>query len=89
MASWCASGNASSTLIIHYILSGYYYCNVNPFKPEFTIVIFIYYKSRIACGLKIKENCHVFASQYYGNFRSKTLGYRKIKSVFEGCKMML
>ena len=43
----------------------------NPFKPEFTIVIFIHYKPRIAvaildlqwmkmiwCGLKIKENCH-------------------------------
>ena len=45
---------------------------INPFKLEFTIVIFIHYKPRIAvtiildllwmkmiwCGLKIKENYH-------------------------------
>ena len=36
----------------------------------------------ISCGLKIKENCHVFASQFQGNFRSKTLGCKKIRSVF-------
>ena len=41
----------------------------NPFNPEFTIVIFIHYKSRIAaamtwCGLKIKENYHVLVNQF-------------------------
>ena len=40
----------------------------------------------ISCGLKIKENCHVFASQFHGNFRSKTLGCMKIKSVFSDVK---
>ena len=67
---------------------------INPFKPEFTIVIFIHYKSRIAVaildlwmkmtrgGLKIKENCHVLLKHFHGNFRSKTLWCGKIKSVF-------
>ena len=44
----------------------------NPFKPEFTIAIFIHYKPRIAVAIldlkwmkmtwgewKIKENCHI------------------------------
>ena len=38
------------------------------------------------CGLKIKENCHVLVNQFYGNFISKTLGCRKIKSVFRDVK---
>ena len=33
------------------------------------------------CGLNIKKNCHVLANQFHGNFRSKTLGCRKIKYV--------
>ena len=56
----------------------------NPFKLEFTIVIFIHYKLRIAVanldlqwmkmiwfGLKIKENYHVLVNQFHENFRSK------------------
>ena len=55
----------------------------NPFKLEFTIVIFVHYKPRIAvaildlywtkltcCGWKIKEN--VLVNQFHGNFPSKT-----------------
>ena len=66
---------------------------LKPFKPEFTIVIFILYKSRIAvaildlqwmkmilCGLNIKENYHVLVNKFHGNFRSKTFACRKIKS---------
>ena len=69
----------------------------NPFKPEFTIVIFIHNKPRIAvailgllwmkmiwCGWKSKENCHVLVNQFH--FHSKTLGCRKIKSVFRDLK---
>ena len=72
---------------------------INPFKPEFTVVIFIHYKPRIAaaildlqwmkmiwCGLKIKVNHHVLVNQFHGNFRSKTLCFRKIKSVFRDVK---
>ena len=33
-------------------------------------------------GWQIKENCHVLANQFHGNFRSKTISCRKIKSVF-------
>ena len=71
----------------------------NPLKPEFTVVIFIHYKPRIAvaildlqwtkmiwCGLKIKENCHVLVNQFHGNFCFKTLVSRKIKSVFKDVK---
>ena len=35
---------------------------------------------------KIKENCHVLVNQFHGNFRSKTLGCRGIKSVFRDVK---
>ena len=65
----------------------------NPFKPDFTIVIFIHYKpqtpvailrlkwmKRIWCGWLIKENCHVLVNQFHGKFRSKTLSCREIKS---------
>ena len=68
---------------------------LNPFKPEFTIVIFIHYKAWIAfailhlwwmkmiwCGFKIKENHHVLVNQFHENFLSKTLDCRKMKSVF-------
>ena len=71
----------------------------NPFKPEFTIVIFIHYKPRIAVAildlqwmkmtwssLKNKENDHVLVNQFHGNIHSKTLGYGKIKSVFRDVK---
>ena len=37
-------------------------------------------------GLKIQEKYHVSLNQFYGNFRSKTLGCRKIKSVFGDVK---
>ena len=40
----------------------------------------------IWCGLKIKENCHILVNQFHGNIHSKTLGYRKIKSVFRDVK---
>ena len=40
----------------------------------------------IWCGLKIKENYHVLVNQFQGHFRSKTLGCRKIKSVFRDVK---
>ena len=72
---------------------------LSPFKPEFTVVIFIHYKPRIAvaihdlqwmkmiwCGLKIKVNHHVLVNQFHGNFNSKTLCFRKIKSVFRDVK---
>ena len=36
----------------------------------------------IGCGLKIEKNCHVLIDQFHGNFRSKTLGCRKIRYVF-------
>ena len=74
-------------------------CLFNPFNPEFTIVIFIHYKPRIAvaildlqwmkmtwCGLKIKENYHLLINQFHGNFRSKTLSCRKIKYIFRDVK---
>ena len=32
--------------------------------------------------LKIKENCNVLVHQFHGNFRSKTLGRRRINYVF-------
>ena len=73
--------------------------SLNPFKPEFTIVIFIHYKPRIAVaipdlkwmkmiwsGWKIKENCHVLVNQFHGNFHSKTVSCRKMKSVFMDVK---
>ena len=37
-------------------------------------------------GLKIKENCHILVNQFHGNFRSKTLCLRKIRSVFRDVK---
>ena len=54
----------------------------NSSEPEFTIVIF----KMIRCVLKIKENCHVVANQFHGNFRSKTLSCWKIRSVFRDVK---
>ena len=38
------------------------------------------------CGLKIKENYHVLVNKFHGNFRSKTLRFRKIKYVFRDLK---
>ena len=35
---------------------------------------------------KLKENCHALVNQFHGNFRSKTLCCRKIKSVFRDVK---
>ena len=43
----------------------------------------------IWCGLKIEENYHVLVNQFHRNFRSKTLGCRKIKSVFRDVKWCL
>ena len=43
----------------------------------------------IWCGLKIKEHYHVLVNQFHGNFRSKTLGCRKFKSVFRNIKLFL
>ena len=37
-------------------------------------------------GLNIKENSHVLVNQFHENFRFKTLGCRKIKSVFRDVK---
>ena len=44
---------------------------INPFKPEFTIVIFIHYKPRIAVAIRqIKEdNCYYY--QFHENVWSK------------------
>ena len=74
--------------------------NPSPFQAWLYIVIFIHYKPRIAVaildllwmkmiwsGWKIKENCHVLVNQFHGNFRSKTLGCGKIKSVFRDVKL--
>ena len=72
------------------------------FEPEFTVVISIHYKPRIAvaildlywmkmiwCGLKIEENCYVLINQFRENFRSETLDCRKTKSVFRDVKWCL
>ena len=69
---------------------------INPFRPEFTIVIFIHSKQRIAVtifdllwmkmiefGLKIKENCHVLVTQFHDIFILKPLVFGKI-SLFSG-----
>ena len=40
----------------------------------------------IWCGLRITENCYVLVNQFHGNFRSKTLSCREIKSVFRDVK---
>ena len=67
---------------------------LDPFNPEFTIVIFIHYKPRIAVailalqcmkmiwsGWKIEENCHVLVNQFHGNFYAKTLVVWKLSRV--------
>ena len=72
---------------------------VNPFRPEFIMVIFIHNKSRIAvaildllcmkmiwCGWKIKTNCLEFVNQFQGNLHSKISNYRKIRSSFGDVK---
>ena len=77
----------------------FFFTELNPFKPEFTIVIFIHYKPQIAVtildlywmkmiwsGWKIKKNYHVLANQFHGNFRSKTLGCRQIMFFFRDVK---
>ena len=64
---------------------GFMLAHINPFKPEFTIVIFIHYtvvNEDDLMWFEIKENCHVLVNQFHGNFCSKTLGCRKIKSVY-------
>ena len=43
----------------------------------------------IRCGLKIKEHYYVLVNQFHGNFHSKTLGYKKIRSVFKDIKYAL
>ena len=72
---------------------------VNPFKPEFIIVIFIHHKPRVAVaildlqwmkmiwsGWEIKENSDVLVNQFHWNSHSKTLGCMQIKSVFRDVK---
>ena len=71
---------------------------INPFRPEFTIVILIHYNPRIAvaildlwmkmiwCGLKIKKKYHVLVNQFQGIFCSKSLGCREIKYIFRDVK---
>ena len=74
---------------------------INPFKPEFTIVIFIQYKPRIAVaildlywmkmiwsGWIIKENYHVLETSFLEIFVLKPLGVDKL-NLFQGCEMML
>ena len=64
---------------------------LNPFNSQFTIVTFIHYKPRIAVvvvdegvlkWVKIQENFHVSVKKFHGNFPSKVVSCRKIKSVF-------
>ena len=70
---------------------------VNPFKPEFTIVILIHYKPTIPVailglqlmkmtlsGWKITENCHVLVNQFHGIFILKRLvvNFRDVKWCF-------
>ena len=42
--------------------------------------------SRLVVDEKIKENYHVLVNQSHGNFHSKTLACRKIRSVFRDVK---
>ena len=68
----------------------------NPFKPEFNIFIFIYYKPQIAVkkfrlvvdedDLMWFKNCHVLVNQFHGNFHSKTPSCRNINSVSRDVK---
>ena len=71
---------------------------INPFKPAFTIVIFIHYKPRIAVAIptldeddvklvKNLRNYHVLVNQFNGNLYSKTPSSRKIKFVFRDVKL--
>ena len=57
---------------------------INPFNPEFTIVIFIHYKQRIAVGIIDLQwmkmtwrgwwtRKWLLLKQFYEHFRSKTL----------------
>ena len=58
----------------------------NNFKPEFTIVIFIHYKPRIAVaamtwsGWQIKKKLLLFSKQFHENFGFKTTRFVGIKS---------
>ena len=38
------------------------------------------------CGWRSKENCHILVNQFHGNFRSKTLSCRIIRSVIRDVK---
>ena len=85
--------------INHAVSLSFKFCKIpNPFKPEFTIVIFNHYKPRIVLAIldldeddlmwfkNLKKN-QVLVHQFHGNFRSKTLSFRKIiKYVFRDVK---
>ena len=72
---------------------------VNPFNPDFTLSSSSTTSREslpqfstcsgwrwFKVGEKIKENYHVLVNQFHGNFNSKTLACRKIKSVFRDVK---
>ena len=73
---------------------------INPSKPEFTIVIFIHYKPRIAAAILVVDKDDLtwvnifrklpcFGKSFIYIFILKPLGFTKIKSVFQVCKMIL
>ena len=91
--------NLNHSLAVYMQIPGAHISNFYPFKPEFTIVIFIHYKPRIAVAIfdlqwmkmtwgrwKINKNCHVLEKQFHGNCHSKTPSCGKIKSVFGDVK---
>ena len=97
--AWAIQANVwwSHYLISNQIAEAVCHLRISLFKPEYTIVIIIHYKSRIATairglmkmtwsGWKGKENCYVLVNQFYGNIHSKTFGCWKIKSVFTDVK---
>ena len=89
--------SASRVYTVSYITLFAGFGGINPFKPEFFIVIFIHYKPRIAVAildldeddlmwLKNERKSPCFGQPVCANFRSKTIDCRKIKSVFRDVK---
>ena len=58
------------------------HCHLHPLQVENCKL----WMKMIWRGLKIKEICDVLVNQFHGNFRSKAVGCRKIKSVFRDVK---
>ena len=72
----------------------------NPLKPEFAIVIFTHYKSRIVVASQFLtcsgwrwlevgdkwKNILLILKQFHENFRSKTTRFQEIKSFFRDAK---